>query len=130
MDQADSIGKTDLGPSRRNETLGTSKKQLADQLTKKSREIIKLQLQYIQNLDVKSMKPYFTERVRNLITADLLKSARKQAETARPEELVHEIQLEESGDQIQAKIKMKNGRTLTTLIPVNGKWEADTIWFK
>ncbi|MCH9656501.1 MAG: hypothetical protein K0U86_03420 [Planctomycetes bacterium] len=106
------------------------KKELADQLTKKSREIIKLQLQYIQNLDVKSMKPYFTERVRNLITSDLLKSARKQAETASPEELVHSIQLEDSGDQIQAKIKMKNGRTLTTLILVKGKWEADTIWFK
>ncbi|MFK7779028.1 MAG: hypothetical protein QM501_13065 [Gimesia sp.] len=106
------------------------KKTLADQLTKKSREIISLQLQYIQNLDVKSMQPYFTKRLRARITTDSLEKAKQLATTATAEELVHSIQIEESGDQIQAKIKMKNGRTLTTLIPVNGKWEADTIWFK
>ena len=106
------------------------KKELVDQLTKKSRESITLQLQYIRNLDVESMKPYFTERIRKLITTDLLKQAKQQAASAKPEELVHSIQIEDSGDQIQAKIKMKNGRTLTTLIPVNGKWEADTVWFK
>lgn len=106
------------------------KKELADQLLKKSREIIKLQLQYIQNLDVESMKPFFTKRIRKLITTDSLKQAKEQAATAKPEELVHAVQIEGSGTQIQAKIKMKNGRTLTTLIPVKGKWEADTIWFK
>jgi len=107
----------------------TQKKELATQLTKKSREMIALQLQYIQNLDVKSMQPFFTERIRTLITIELLKKAKQQAASARVEELVHSIQIEGSGDQIQAKIKMKNGRSLTTLVPVNGKWEADTIWF-
>ncbi|MFH1301451.1 MAG: hypothetical protein ABIK07_10350 [Planctomycetota bacterium] len=106
------------------------KKELEDQLTIKSREIITLQLQHIRDQDVKAMKPYFTERVRNLITADLLKQAKQQADSATPEELVHSVEVSETGDQIQAKIKMKNGRTLTTLVPVNGKWEADTIWFK
>jgi hypothetical protein len=28
------------------------------------------------------------------------------------------------------KIKMKNGRTLTTLVKTDGKWLADTVWFK
>lgn len=106
------------------------KKNLADQLTKKSREIIALQLKYIQKQDVESMKPFFTERVRPLITADALEKAKQQAASATPEALVHSIQIIESGTQIHAKIKMKNGRTLTTLVPVNGKWEADTIWFK
>ena len=82
------------------------------------------------NLDVDSMKPFFTKRIRKLITTDSLKQAKEQAATAKPEELVHAVQIEGSGTQIQAKIKMKNGRTLTTLIPVKGKWEADTIWFK
>jgi hypothetical protein len=27
------------------------------------------------------------------------------------------------------KVKMKNGRTLTTLILTDGKWLSDTIWF-
>ena len=29
-----------------------------------------------------------------------------------------------------AKVKMKNGRTLTTLILTDGKWLADTVWFR
>jgi len=29
-----------------------------------------------------------------------------------------------------AKVKMKNGRTLSTLVETDGKWLADTIWFK
>tara|TARA_R110002111_G_scaffold262694_1_gene340209 strand:- start:153660 stop:155030 length:1371 start_codon:yes stop_codon:yes gene_type:complete len=106
------------------------KKELEEQLTIKSREIIKLQLQHIHDLDVEAMKPYFTERVRNLITADSLKQAKQQAGSETPETLVHSVEVSESGDQLQAKIKMKNGRTLTTLVPVNGKWEADTIWFE
>lgn len=28
------------------------------------------------------------------------------------------------------QIKMANGRTLTTLVFQNGKWLADTIWFR
>lgn len=102
---------------------------LKRQLIKKSREIIALQLQHIQDGDVKSMQPYFTKRVRDLITVASLEKAKSQAASAKVEDLVHSIQIEGAGDQIQAKIKMKNGRTLTTLVPVNGKWEADTIWF-
>ena len=34
------------------------------------------------------------------------------------------------GDKTAIKIKMKNGRTLTTLLSVDGKWLADTLWFK
>ena len=30
----------------------------------------------------------------------------------------------------RAKVTMKNGRTLTTLVLTDGKWLADTIWFK
>ncbi|MCA9015504.1 MAG: hypothetical protein KDA77_09270, partial [Planctomycetaceae bacterium] len=106
------------------------KKNLEEQLVKKSREIIALQLQYIQQGDVAAMKPFFTKRVRKLITTEALEMAKQQAATATPEELIHSIQIEESGEEIRAKIKMKNGRTLTTLIPVEGKWEADTVWFK
>ena len=32
--------------------------------------------------------------------------------------------------QLTAKIKMKNGRTLTTFVLVDGEWQADTLWFK
>ncbi|HAH48665.1 hypothetical protein [Gimesia sp.] len=106
------------------------KQDLAHQLKLKSREIIEKQLQFIREGDVAAMQPYFTERVRKLITKEALEQAKKQAETASLEELVHEIEIQEVDGVLQAKIKMKNGRTLTTLVPVQGKWEADTIWFK
>lgn len=115
-------GKQSLSPEQ--------KEELVTQLTKKSREIIALQLKYIQEGDVEAMQPFFTKRVRDQITKDSLARAREQAASATPEELVHSVTIEEIGDGIQAKIKMKNGRTLTTLVPVNRKWEADTIWFK
>jgi hypothetical protein len=35
-----------------------------------------------------------------------------------------------TGTKTEIKIKMKNGRTLTTLVNVDGKWLADTLWFK
>lgn len=106
------------------------KQELVKQLTIKSREIIALQLKYIQAGDVEAMQPFFTKRLRNLITKAALAEAKEQAATATPEELVHSVSIEEEGDGVRAQIKMKNGRTLTTLVPVNGKWEADTIWFK
>ena len=34
------------------------------------------------------------------------------------------------GSTRTVKIKMKNGRTLTTLVLTDGKWLAETIWFK
>jgi len=106
------------------------KEELIKQLTSKSREIIALQLKYIQAGDVEAMRPFFTKRVRDQITTESLEQAKAQAAVATPEELVHSVEIEEVEDGIQAKIKMKTGRTLTTLVPVNGKWEADTIWFK
>ncbi|WP_144982941.1 tetratricopeptide repeat protein [Gimesia aquarii] len=106
------------------------KRSLAEELEKKTREIIVLQLGLIKKQDVEALKPYFTKRLRNRITSKMLEQAARQIESATPEELVHSVQVDDTKNQIQARIMMKNGRTLTTLIPVNGKWEADTIWFK
>lgn len=89
-----------------------------------------LQLGLIKKQDVEALKPYFTKRLRSRITAKMLEQAARETESATPEELVHSVQVDDAENQIQARIMMKNGRTLTTLIPVNGKWEADTIWFK
>ena len=44
------------------------------------------------------------------------------------DDLVHAIRGEFEAKT--AKITMKNGRTLTTLILTDGKWLSDTIWFK
>jgi hypothetical protein len=46
------------------------------------------------------------------------------------DDLVNKIQMGEFAGQKTAKITMKNGRTLTMLILMDGKWLSDTIWFK
>ena len=46
------------------------------------------------------------------------------------DDLVDKVIEGEVDGQKAAKIMMKNGRTLTTLILVDGQWKADTIWFK
>lgn len=106
------------------------KKELEAQLLVKSREIIALQLKYIQEGNVDAMKPFFTARLRDRITEEALEQAKALAASAKPDELIHEVEIEGGNADLRAKIKMKNGRTLTTLVPVEGKWEADTIWFR
>lgn len=44
--------------------------------------------------------------------------------------LVHAIQRGEFAGKQTATITMKNDRTLTTLIFMDGQWLADMIWFK
>jgi len=46
------------------------------------------------------------------------------------DDLVNAIQMGEFEGKQTAKIMMKNGRTLTTLILTDGKWLSDTVWFK
>ena len=46
------------------------------------------------------------------------------------DDLVGAVEMGEDEGKQTARIKMKNGRTLTTLILTDGKWLADTVWFK
>ena len=84
------------------------------------------QFELLKAGDVEGLKACFTDRLKDKITAESVKKG--QGETAKYtlEDLVDKV---EQGKGT-AKIKMKNGRTLTTLIEKDGKWYADTIWFK
>jgi hypothetical protein len=75
-----------------------------------------------------TVRKLFTPRLRDRITADSIKAAQKQLGTMTLEDLVASAAPGSSKDSL--KIKMKNGRTLTTLVKVDGQWLADTIWFK
>jgi hypothetical protein len=75
-----------------------------------------------------AVRKLFTPRLRDRITADSIKAAQKQLGTMTLEDLVASAAPGSSKDSL--KIKMKNGRTLTTLVKVDGQWLADTIWFK
>jgi hypothetical protein len=91
-----------------------------------AKAFIAKQVEQIKASDVDGLKAGFTQRLQDRITADAVKKAQKQAASITLDELVAKV--EPAKDSL--KIKMKNGRTLTTLVKVDGKWLADTVWFK
>ncbi|HEU0030553.1 MAG TPA: hypothetical protein VFQ53_07970 [Kofleriaceae bacterium] len=84
------------------------------------------QVELIKKADVAALKAGFTKRLQDRITDENVKKAQGQIGSMTIDDLVASVQ----GGKDQIKIKMKNGRTLTTLVKVDGKWLADTIWFK
>lgn len=81
--------------------------------------------------NVEALKECFTEDVRERITAEAVKTGQQNAENTTLDDLLGEvIESEGLGATRSVKIKMKNGRTLTTLVLTDGKWLAETVWFK
>lgn len=92
---------------------------------------IAYQFDLLKKGDVEALKACFTEDVRDRITAEAVKTGQENAKDVTLEDLVGEvIESEGLGSSKSVKIKMKNGRTLTTLVSKNGKWLAETVWFK
>lgn len=71
-----------------------------------------------------------TARVRDQVTAEDVEKAKGEAGNMTIGDLYDSAEMGEDGGKKTAKVKMKNGRTLTTLIEEDGKWLADTVWFK
>jgi hypothetical protein len=91
-----------------------------------AKAVISKQIDAIKQGDEAVVRKHFTARLREKITADAIKAAQKQVGTITLDELVGSV----APGKDSLKIKMKNGRTLTTLVKVDGQWLADTIWFK
>lgn len=91
---------------------------------------IRFQVELMKKGDVDKLKDRFTERQRNKITKKMLEKAVKEVGNYSIEELVHIVEPGRYKGQLTAKIKMKNGRTLTTFRLVAGRWQAGTLWFK
>lgn len=91
---------------------------------------IALQLSQLQAGDVAGLRAGMTERLRERITQEVVDKAKEQAGKSTIDDLVGNVELGTSEGKKTAKIMMKNGRSLTTLIETDGKWLADTIWFK
>jgi len=99
--------------------------------TKKTfQQEIKFQIELMKKGDVEKLKVRFTERQRNKITKKMIEKAVKEVGNYSIDELVHKVEPGKYKGQLTAKIKMKNGRTLTTFVLVDGEWQADTLWFK
>jgi ATP-dependent protease HslVU (ClpYQ) ATPase subunit len=95
------------------------------------RKEVEKQIELIKKGDANKLKDHFTERQRERITGDAVKAAKKTAADANIDDLVDSVTTDKDKEgRKTVKVKMKNGRTLTTFVEVDGKWLADTIWFK
>ena len=98
---------------------------LADDLAA-AQAFIGKQTELIKQGDVAGLKAGLTPRHHDKVTDAVVKSAQEEVSKLTVEELVAAV--EPGKDSL--KIKMKNGRALTTLVKVDGSWLADTVWFK
>lgn len=80
--------------------------------------------------DLEAFKACFTPRLQNGITAEAMAQGAKEVGSMSLDDLFASMVEGEYEGKQTAKVKMKNGRTLTTLILTDGKWLADTIWFR
>jgi hypothetical protein len=93
-----------------------------------ARAVIAKQVDALKQGNEATVRKHFTPRLRDRITAEAITAAQKQLAGMTIDDLVASAAPGSGKDSI--KIKMKNGRTLTTLVKVDGQWLADTIWFK
>lgn len=90
---------------------------------------IAYQFELLKAGDTEKLRDCFTDRIKDRVTNDAVEKGKSQAGKYSLDDLVGSVEIGEYEGKKTAKIKMKNGRTLTTLIETNGKWLADTIWF-
>ena len=91
-----------------------------------ARDLIGKQLEQIKKGDVDGLKASFTARRQDKITKALVEAAQKEVGKQTLDDLVGSVTIQ--GHVL--KVKMANGRFLTTLVKVGGAWKADTVWFK
>lgn len=80
--------------------------------------------------DLTQLKTRFTDRQKERVTADKVKKAQDEIQNYTIDDLVASVIEGEYQGKKTIKIKMKNGRTLTTLIQEGSEWRSDTIWFR
>jgi hypothetical protein len=108
-----------------NTTSGTTAGSLSD-----PKSSIAYQFDLVKAGDVEKLKACLTPRVRDGVTKEVVDKAKADSAQYTIDDLYASAEMGEADGKKTAKVKMKNGRTLTTLIETDGKWLADTIWFK
>jgi len=99
-------------------------------LKKSPKDSMAYQFELLKAGDTEKLKQCFTERLRERITPEAVEKGKSEAGNYTLDDLVASVEMGEAEGHQTAKIMMKNGRTLTTLVQTDGKWLADTIWFK
>lgn len=99
-------------------------------LKKSPKDSIAYQFDLLKAGDTDKLKLCFTERLRERITPEAVEKGKSEAGNYTLDDLVASVEMGGAEGQQTAKILMKNGRTLTTLVQTDGNWLADTIWFR
>lgn len=94
------------------------------------RDAIAAQLDLLKAGKTEELKAWFTDRLKLKITDADVEKGKKTAAAFTIDDLVVDVMKSTFMGKEMAKIKMKGGKTLTTLILTDGKWLADTIWFR
>lgn len=90
---------------------------------------IAYQFELLKAGDFDKFKECFTDRIKGRLTKEMVDEAKGKMSDVTMEDLFSSSQEGEYEGKKTVKVKMKNGRTLTTLVQTDGKWLADTIWF-
>lgn len=88
------------------------------------------QFELVKAGDVDKLKACLTPRQRDGVTKEVMDKAKVEAAKYTLDDLYASAEMGEYEGKKTAKVKMKNGRTLTTLIETDGQWLADTLWFR
>jgi len=91
-----------------------------------ARNFIAAQVERIKAGDLEGVKAGLTNRLKDRVTAEALAATRTQLAPMTIDDLVASVEDNDGG----VKVKMKTGRTLTTLVQVGDAWKADTLWFR
>ncbi len=112
-------------------TPSANKPTASDEALKKSpKDSIAYQFDLLKEGNVSQLRECFTDRIKERITDEAVEKGKSQASSYTLDDLVASVEMGEAEGHQTAKIMMKNGRTLTTLVQVDNKWLADTVWFK
>lgn len=94
------------------------------------KDSLSYQVELLKAADVEKLKACFTKRLHGSITAEAVDKGKKELSNVTLDDLYASEERGEYEGSETCKIKMKNGRTLTTLMLQDGQWLADTVWFK
>ncbi len=89
---------------------------------------IAYQLELVKVGDADKLRACFTDRVKDKVTNEAVEKAKTNAAKYTLDDLFASAEMGNFEGKKTAKIKLKDGRTLTTLVETNGKWLADTVW--
>jgi len=109
---------------------GNKTAETSDNALKDPKTSISYQLDALKAGDFDKLKSCFTDRIRDRVVKEDVEKAKETASKMTLDDLYASAEMGEYEGKKTAKIKMKNGRTLTTLVETNGKWLSDTIWYK